>query len=214
MIDIEHPNDLITKVHGSIAIDLYNQDLHHLLKDHLVDTDTPNIYFKGSTNPIISKKISLYIANKQNLVPIEDYDLLLEHPTNVYNKDAEIVLRAEILEQHKKHLTSTPSIPNSLTVMIESYLVTILNRMCVKSMTGISYDISNYVTDIDEDTVLDMIEEHYSNEISMLYEFIGTDTWNLYFKHRKNSLLVIEKSVDWRIYEWHRANYIEPPCES
>lgn len=211
MNDVEHPNDILRTILGSIVIELNKNNMYNYLKDFVI-ASPESLYYKGSVNSLLPANQVLYIPDNNNiLTPIEDYKALLEVPSDIYRSDAELIMRGSIIEQHRKHLSTKPTVPMSFIKIVEIFILDKLNSMCRRSMLTSFNDIGRYLIndDVNIDDIRDKIEEYYSVEISMLYEFIAGDVWNIYFKQNQNSLLIIEKSVDWRIYDWHCKNYEE-----
>ena len=64
---------------------------------------------------------------------------------------------------------------------------------------------SDYAHLLNEDAFNAFIE----TPLSQLDQFIKDDNWNIYLSRVKTTSLYIEKTVDYRIYEWTRMQYEE-----
>ncbi len=68
--------------------------------------------------------------------------------------------------------------------------------------SGITCHMIENITDEQLEDVVSVIKEQYSEIRKVLRDFMGKHDWNLYFVSLKSGNATIQKSIDWRAYDW------------
>jgi len=201
-----HPNDLLSVVNGLIILDLMDK-AYDLIGDSRLDgiVEPPEgIYIKGALEPYFKYSEGLVSLN-ENGAPISHPNAasILNHMLDVVDSEGNMVLRASQLKDKFEYLTPEPTAPITIIKLAETIMLRYITTVCKYSRLTSKYSFYSLCGDADPDAIEEAIEEAYSPHMDELINFVANSTWNIYFKTMKGSTLIIEKSVDWRIYDWH-----------
>lgn len=67
---------------------------------------------------------------------------------------------------------------------------------------GISSHMTTHTTPEELECLVGAIKEQYSDIRLVVQEFMGKHDWNLYFIRFKGGTATVQKSIDWRAYDW------------
>jgi len=213
MRKISHPNDLFKKVHKVLVIDLlqYVSDITDMNILELLVEPTDGLYVKGGIKPILYKDKEYYYRPSKEvneLVLIEDLSIVPKLTTDILDKDMKVVLPVLSLLNKSRYLTLEPTLPITAMEFGRYMALDYLGKICPYSRYikkgGIEDFIKpEYYDSIDEYS----FEDAYQHMLDDIHDFIDDCTWNIYFTKNRMSTLIIEQSIDWRIYDWHRIQY-------
>ena len=159
-------------------------------------------YLPHSLEPIPTE---LYIVNKTKTALIPYTGDIRKLTCSIYDKYSNIIANDSIMKEQEKYLFSTPKLPVQGLKMVKALVE---NRVeCflpwVKYQTSQRY-IYNLLkssdVDIFENGSLDRLMESI---YQMLDDFIKRDIWFIYFIKYIGLDLIVEKTIDFRVKEWH-----------
>jgi len=169
------------------------------------------IYLTGSMEPIFSKS-NFYITkdkfNKPMLLAndILDLETILSATNDVYDISGNLIMTAEDIRKKSKYLRLAPTIPVIGVKMGVATVLKYLNSLCV--YTHVSSSKYNQESLVKEEALHLVNSEEYDIAFESLLDrvakFIGKDTWHIYFYKVRGTNLIIQKTVDFRIYQWYQ----------
>jgi hypothetical protein len=164
------------------------------------------IYKTNSLDPIIPSGSQLFYRSDETmgnypLLPLTDFD---NYNGDVYNNKGRLVLTAMTMRNKDTCLLPKPMIPVSalriVKLLAENYIVTkqphIKHNPYGKQIDKLIKPGFEY-----------LLDEGYLDStcvglISQIETFIGRDINHLYFTKLKLLDIVVEKTIDYRIFEW------------
>lgn len=167
---------------------------------------SPGIYKTNTLDPVIPAGLELFyrgpeISGNYPLHPLTDFD---NYVGDVYNKKGTLILTAGTMRNKDKCLLPAPMLPVSalkiVKLLVENYIVT--RQPHVKH--------NPYGRQIDKlikpgyDYLMDegYLDTTCVGLIAQIETFIGKDINHLYFTKLKLFDILVEKTIDYRIFEW------------
>jgi hypothetical protein len=218
------PNKLLETSKEVIIIDLLDKAMN--LKDEQLKAliDPPRgIYIKGSLKPYIveGKRYfpkSIFELSDDNVIRSNyrfNIEEVLTFKEDIYDEEGNVVISEQLLKTKSKYMSLSPDIP---VIAIEVAVVLVVNYLnnicpytrgvrtnCLENLIRPEY--SNYIT-------TEEYESAYEKLLNTVFEFVGIDTWFIYFHRLKGTSLIIEKVIDYRIYRYHEIMYEEQCSDS
>jgi hypothetical protein len=212
-------NDLLKNPQQVFIIDLLEPALclEQTLLDSLID-NPKGLYFKGQLEPFIYDNQDYYVVdeNMNRLLTItkthlDDYLANLNIRNNniefdncsITDKYGKVVISFEKINKNKRLITEIPTYPVTAVNMVANVLLSTLYKVCVYNNSNINLhklvkDEYSYLVD---NEVFHNSLDYY---ISKLLDFIGDDTFHIYFHKKQGCSLIIEKIIDYRIYGYYK----------
>lgn len=205
--NIKNMEKLISKTSEVIIIDL----LEHVIRmpedpclNALVEPEQ-GLYLVGQLDPFISIKNKLFFKSnleKQILIPNE----ILNAKEPIVNEFNEVKITPSDIFTKRNYISTSPSIPSVGIKLTCSIATRHLNELCVYTKSNIG---SARLDELVKPEYQYLIHTYkYEKELSRLLdkinEFVSSDIWHIYFYKIVGTNLVIEKTVDFRIYDWYR----------
>ncbi len=163
------------------------------------------IYFKDDISPIIQDGGDYYWKDGDNWYLFESLEEILTKGMSIYTlgkqSGYELLLSNKYFNMMSKHIHIGPTYTSIIARIAIIILLRYVESLCSYSRFG-SYGL--YIGNELTNDVLETIEDGVIRTTDTLFNFIDNDYWNIYFCKVKDNLLIIEKSVDFRIYDWHR----------
>lgn len=173
--------------------------------DHLLKPYQEGIYIAGSFEPVIvaSKQYFTHVIEKGVTVkvPIKDISKVNE---NIYNTDGKIVVPAYVMQNKENLCSNSPFLPTRgalIVLNLIKYEIASISRW--ENNQGYRMALNNSFTR-DAGEVLDelMVDRLCESLTDQVKDFIGKDTWNIYFTKLIGVDVCVEKCTDYRIHEW------------
>lgn len=211
--EIKNPNHLLNKVSGVLVIDLLTY-ASRITDDEILNSfiDPPKgLYQKGVLKPILdSKELYFLESNFKKGKFIKDFNLVINSNENILDIKGNIVLYAEVIKKKKKVLTTESTMPiiaiEIAFVLVSNYLDVLCPYARIVKKNRIENLIRPECCDLIYDDIIDL---EYQDLIEEVFEFVNGDTWHIYFIRQIGTSIVIEKTIDWRIYKYHKDEYDE-----
>lgn len=210
-LDYTNLSDVLNEISDVLVVDLLDHSLQFDSKynNTLVDPEK-GVYLSGSLKPIITfnEKTkyypkSSYLNDKELLI---NYDCVMSCKEDIVNSECEVILSIKDKINKKKFLHPEPNIPVTAIKVALAVADDYISSICEFSKNQlVGLDLNKLIKDeyqhlIDQE-VYSKIYKKLINEIAL---FVKNDIWNIYFYKLKGCTLVIEKSVDWRIYRYYQ----------
>lgn len=168
------------------------------------------IYKHGDVNPTLINGYQYFVLNvndKTNTKKILEDINVLQTGDYVVDKAGNILLSPRDVENRYVYLSDRPSVPtvgfDIVKLFIEHHITT--KNVYTKESHNIKHAIIRKIIGNDVEDIFDEI----NNDLMLLsvYNqvdyFIGKDIYYIYFLRRTGlSDLLIEKTIDWRAYQW------------
>jgi hypothetical protein len=123
-----------------------------------------------------------------------------------------IHMNRRLYEHVKHHFKTHAQVPYRGCEAAVATIVSYLDSLCEHTFVPVGkYDLRRIVKPECQETML--AKESYESAFDKLWlevqDFVGEDTWHMYYYYVKGTTLVIEKGMDFRIYDWHRRQLME-----
>lgn len=209
----EDPAHLLSKVKDVCIIDLlkYAVNLDLSLHKALVEPQA-GLYLKGAMFPFMKEGQVYYPRSGYGqamdvIAPLKNVFSLRE---DVLDENGNIILTAKQIINMKRFVTLKPDIPVTAILLAKEMALIYLRSVCPYTRTLLQWDIAPFLKEEYQHLIY---EGHFENAFGRLldevHSFINEDNWFYYFNKLKGTSLVLEKTVDIRIYEWHKQKYEE-----
>lgn len=167
----------------------------------------PGIYIANKVEPVLLPN-TVYYTDDGIRFTLEDFEID-KYTGSVTDEYGNMLLSRYVMSMQKSFLSKTPTLPVFAIKIAHIYALSVVDdatpyvRDKTKTTEAIRYlkpggyiYVYNGMFSIALDELLKTISE-----------FINNDIWNIYFIKLNNTDLIIEKSIDYRIYEWHKLKY-------
>lgn len=176
--------------------------------------DEPHgIYRLGDTEPVIVSGQDYYflsnnpLTGKNQMIPITDFDSSFNLSTShVCNASGKIVIFDYMMKNKQKYLNNYPSIPTRSIIILEMVIRNLISRMSeYDNRANFDREIQNLLLPEYQYLQDQNVFEDYATEIvQKTLNFVGEDTWHIYNVRAHGPDVTLEKTIDFRIYEYHR----------
>ena len=163
----------------------------------------PNTYLKGQMLPVFQKG-RLYFTKKglATNTPITSLDGLTE---TIYDYAGNVVIPPNVMRNKDRYLSGTPTMPLQTAMVLEAYIKYYLEQMCPYRQMGGS---AKALCSLFNEQGQEMFEEGTIERIlepvgKVVRDFVGRDTWHIYFVKLEADSVFIEKTIDYRIYQYY-----------
>ena len=168
----------------------------------------PGIYRVGDIYPCI-EPTKLYYAQKINknntctTTPITDFNLIND---TVTDEIGNVIIPAAMMRSKEQYLRNEPTVPVRGLILIELLIKKYLDSVAtwVKHSMQNQKIVSNIKPEYHEIYWEGHLEKITESLILQVSDFIGHDTWHLYFVKLLGLDLVIEKTSDYRVITFHQ----------
>ena len=205
MIFNSNSSEILTPINiQMLAILPYASIIEQTYSDYLLPPKQ-GIYKFGDLKPSIYNNRMYYVQQKMGntviRVPVTDFNTVED---TIVDEMDRIVIPSFMMKQKTKYLFNTPTIPargaEIIKLLIEHHLAS----------TSSWANKGNYIekmcsffkpenSEIVEELFLQRLCESLLCQVS---NFVGNDSWNVYFVKFLGLDLCIEKCIDYRIYDW------------
>ena len=156
-----------------------------------------------STKHYFSQRIDKF--NRPVLTPITNFNKVTDA---VVDEAGNLIFPFTVMKNKEKYLTNHPTVPSRglllIKLMIEKHIESIcrwnrystFNNKILAHFTNEGYEIYN-------EGHIDKICESLFMQLN---NFIGLDEWHIYFVKFIGLDILIEKTIDYRVYEWTREH--------
>lgn len=205
----------LNKNNGVILIDLlpYAAALPEPFATECFENPQPGLYLKGELKPRLFAHIP-YIQKglSGENEPVTDFNEALARGANIYQKNTgELALRLDNLQpkQYRNIFSLGPSVPAMAVKAGISVLLNFLNSLCAHtSVNDIPYKLNRLLKEEYHYLIKeDKFTGFFSEPLEKLSDFVGRDSWNLYFYKITGTCIIIQKGSDFRIIDWYRLKY-------
>lgn len=125
------------------------------------------------------------------------------------HKDVPVIF-AEQIKHKDRCLSTAPILPYHGTLMAGALVgMTIDNRVRYNKYAKdiVSIIVKHLHDDFKTDEWVHdqcafIIDEEYSDVRNTVMAFIGKYDWNIYFTRLKQTTVTVQRSIDWRVYDW------------
>jgi hypothetical protein len=181
--------------------------------DHLL-TPPSGIYSNSRIEPVMVDGGDYYMIDTRGgkTVRISISDLNKSRKgmsiyTEANGKD-HVVITSLQLQNRDKCLSTLPIRPYRGVKIVEQLITNQIDnfiryRKGAKDLYGgISSHLNARITNEELERLMGIITEQYADIRLAIHSFMGKHDWNLYFIKFKNGTATIQKSIDWRAYDW------------
>jgi len=172
---------------------------------HLIKNDSKSLFNGDKITPILKDTVKYWYLTPSGFVQFHNLHEVIDKRVDVYEIKGGVevlVLKASSILYYGNNLTIGPSYQAMIAMTIVVIILTTIEQRCSYSRFGsIVNTFEGYYGTVE---TTDYIEDHISTLIEMTYNFIQDSAWNIFFKKIEYNSLIIEKSIDFRIYDWHR----------
>lgn len=214
MQEFKNLNEVLESIESVFVIDL----LHHALSleeqpylGALVEPEE-GLYLPGSIDPILRKRVKYYFrSDYAKGITIKTFDNIFDRKEDILDDNGVIVISQNHLRLKKKYITEQPTIPSVAIKVAISVALKFLNGLSRYTNINISpYHLHRFIKpEFSELIEREEYDHAYEELLDELSDFVGKDTWNMYFFKIRGTNLIIEKSVDYRIYKFYEQLFVD-----
>lgn len=213
MSEYKNLEEVLAKAESVLAIDILQ---HALCLDekiqHTMEPPEEGLYIVGGIEPLISaKKHYHYRSEYERRLVIGDLKNIFKQNEDILNHEGTMVISAKDLKLKKKYLTFTPNLPVTAVKVGAAVVMQFLNNLNRYTRSqSISYRLNRFI----KPEFQDWIErEEYALAFERLLDevsnFVGKDTWHIYFCRMRGTTLLIDKMIDYRIYKYYEQLFAQ-----
>lgn len=165
------------------------------------------IYRSGQLEPAMVDGVQYYTVNGINLEPFTDINKVEK---TVVNEEGNCILPSTVIRNKKKLLSNEPFLSyrgsKIVFILVQDQLDAFAQyrRSRPDCYAKIS---SHFVKGVN-------VYDEYASQIEHIYDelnkeiglFLGNKSWNMHFATLKNSILKIERGIDYRAYQWENEH--------
>ena len=161
------------------------------------------LYLNNGVTPILLASNKYYKEGTDIEVPIEE---IPNQTCNIVDVDGKVVLTAAKIITTRKHLSTKSTASHYAAVLLCEYIRYIIDQNVEHIKVHTDRDI--WETWLSQEGVRHLREGTLNYDLmfepirTIVQKFIGPDTWNIYFVALKRNTIIVEKSIDFRIYDW------------
>lgn len=176
------------------------------------------IYIPGNIEPVVVFIHDYFYKDVDGIndrTKIQDFknniDEVLSSGRDIVDRSGRVVITAQSARVLKKIRKREVSPRDMLMKVGIGIVLGYLNSLC--KYTSITY--SDYRFDrLVKDEYLEVkyeqaMEAAFDPLLLEVRDFVGKDNYNFYFYKVKGTSLILEKSIDYRIYDWYRIKFEE-----
>ena len=180
---------------------------------HLFKSHPSGYYLPGHRDPVLHSGRFYYTTSAQGDTPLSAVDSVQGH---IFDQDGEIVVPSRRVKQLSLQPTKPYHGIDLVTAVIE-HTIDAVNATWRKYTTShterslgevlraqLSDLLANPVLD---DVLLEMVEKIIELTFDIrtaLMEFAGNDRWIMHFQKPWRGSIIVEKTIDYRIYAWEQ----------
>ena len=204
-IDKAYLDSLLTNPEKVYAIDTIDY-LHHYekVKDKLIPVK--GLYITGIGKPIVEFSTSYYVYNGDSYTLITSVEDIKITKSDIYifnQGEYEVRYKYSSLKKIVDSLTITPKVNYAYVKFLEHMVSFIVQRFLEyttyvdnrKLTLCLKPESRSYIT---ADEFIDDFSDLYELISDLVYE----NRWNMYFIRTVDTSIIVERGVDYRIYDW------------
>jgi hypothetical protein len=223
------PNKLLENVTDIMMIDLlhYSSVVNASDLKYILNEPVKGVYICNSPDPVLLEgeryltrstydehmvyRHPLDTTHVRTGIPfgfIDIYDLS-RVKEDIVNENGDTVLSYRNLISIRKMLRQQPIVNNNTIELVVMVALSCLRDACKYSRIVRINDVRNLIKNeyVDKGEVIDYISDVLDDLENKINEFIGNDTWHIYMHRIQNNMMIIEKVIDYRIYQYHVLDY-------
>ncbi len=177
------------------------------------------LYLLGSIDPILRDSEKYYYQSQmvadptkgngvisfEASLPIKDLGKIAKFADDVFDSRGKLVLTAKDIKAKGKFFRTEPTVPSTAIKMAITIVQRYLYILCRHTdhshtsyrMEALVKEEYGYLIDTDKYMV------GFERLLDQVMNFVGKDTWNIYYCSIKGTSLIINKSLDWRIVRYY-----------
>lgn len=209
---VQDPNKLLENPEGLQLFNLLEQ-ASYIQTDEVINAlvEPPRgLYVKGHVKPLLND-IDFYYPRSRFKGPdarIVDFNAVFDLQEDILDESGKIVVTGFNLTNRKHLFTTEPTLPITAINVCHNVLMDYLFKYCKYARGFRGSHVSNFIKPEYRDMMdSEYFEDSLSDALDELHEFTRHHTWNIHFTKLNGTTLVIERMVDWRIFEWTRMMY-------
>lgn len=214
----EDPANMLSRVKDVVIIDLFKHAiaLDPELTQALVEPEE-GIYLRGSVEPFISRKHQYYTRATYGApgktkdisdLAIKDFSIILDLREDLLDESGNVVLPAQSIRKYRKYMSLKPDMPVTAIRLARQLVLDYLSHLCPYTRTVMRWSLITFIKEDKQHLFYDdAFECAFEKLLDEVDTFVGDDNWFYYFNKIQGTSLILEKTVDIRIYEWHKRKY-------
>ena len=226
MREFDSVMDCIQYVHSTLVVDLKNY-ISHCSHDHYKSLFKPTpkgIYLKGEViKPLVDLTKPHYlrpVAYKdqqvpvQSLTPITEYDQAKGTKSDIVDATGKVLLTSRDIMVMERVLTDDPGYGYQAIRAASYFGLSFLSRFCAHANISPPHDYRDIFIEEAWPQVEDESLDVFNQLKYAIASFVGDDELYLYYYRMQESVLYIQKNVDYRVYEYYLKKHAEEKEET
>lgn len=190
-VDMRFSADLIEGVCGELLADP-PKGVYHISKLHPVMVDGRSYFYRQGIETLL----------------VEDINKVT---TAVFDADGNCVIPSRYMRDKARFLANTPLLPYRGLLIVKAIVDHQINTFAayhrVTGKTLADYVRPHFKAGVElEEDLLNNLDNCCASVRKELMVFLGDDVWNMFFTKQLTTALRIERSMDWRAWEWEQKH--------
>jgi hypothetical protein len=166
------------------------------------------IYLFGRLDPVMTEGHQYYWKEKNELQPVTDINVV---ESSVYDSHGKCVIPGRYMREKAKFLSNSPMMPYR-GLYITKHLIDNQINSFISWRRGSGATLTDLIGKHFKDTVeltdeqIDLIESCYGQLRHELSNFLGLNTWSMFFTKLQTTSMHVQRGMDWRAWEWERLH--------
>lgn len=204
-IDREYTTNLLTTAEETYIVSLSNYlEIFEKNKDKFELVN--GIYITNSYIPLIEYSSIYYTRNEDGFRLINSNDDIKSNKGDIYRLikgNYELYITYKQLKKLEPQLTIKPNANYVYLLFMKELIDQVINSY-MNYRTHVSQNrLINYIKTKHKDYIkFDQYMEDFTDLFDEIYELIKNNRWHIYFTKTLNNSIVIERTCDYRAYNW------------
>ena len=207
------------EVEAICIVDIFAEALNCSGQIGTIFKDNPKgLYLKNNLMPLLYEDREYYqhCSLTDVTVKIENIYDLDSITADVYDRSGTKILKKSFIQMYRKFLSNSSPASVYAGLAVIEYIKFLIGTYTVHNLLDPeSFNCSSYITEekkqelyntitIEDYPFPSMLNISFSKIENAIYRFIGEDHWFIYNVIEKDNMIVIEKTIDYRIHEWNK----------
>lgn len=180
---------------------------------HWFNDPEPGVYTLSSLDPVIKKDVVYYHGSINQDEPVifdhtPTIDDITIYKKGLFHEDGLVVLSPAVIQNAKRLLRNESFVSKAAFTVIEYIIRDAINNSIAYGDTVhremcFPFEYKHYLTQEGQDAYAEgQFENMCEGLLIQAVSFVSERPWSIYFTRPSGSDLIIERLIDYRIYDW------------
>ena len=169
------------------------------------------IYRVGLVNPVMIDGVSYYYHVPGETAPKLVEDINKVEDSAVYDASGKCVIPLTYMRQKARFLANVPMLPYRGLHVMRAVVDNQINSFAAYHRHGIKSFAdqlgAHFLPSVEiNEELINMVENCCRQVRTEITLFLGSNEWSMFFTKLQGTTLLVEKSMDWRAWEWEQKH--------